>query len=249
MTASATHRHERPERRNALSEAHMQELLAAFRELGEAPDTRAVVLGANGPVFSAGHDFGDMAERDLAGMRKLLATARSSCVRSRSCRCRSSHACMRSRPPAGCQLVASCDLAVARRHGGVRDAGRQGRLVLPYARGGGGPRRGPQARARDAAHRRRDRCEDGARVGSRESRRPRCQGRRRAESLARAASRGSLASKALGKRTIYDTIDLDVDAAYAIASEAMATSAVTEDGREGCAPSWKSGRGVYPPRR
>src|SRR6185503_18429480 len=63
----------RPERRNALSEAHMQELLAAFRELGDAPDTRAVILGANGPVFSAGHDFGDMAERDLAGMRKLVA--------------------------------------------------------------------------------------------------------------------------------------------------------------------------------
>jgi glucan phosphorylase len=53
-----------------------------------------------------------------------------------------------------------------------------------------------------------------------------------AEALARAASRGSLASKALGKRTFYETLDLDVDAAYAVACEAMASSAVTDDGRE-----------------
>src|SRR5436190_19308494 len=63
----------RPERRNALSEAHMRELIAALSAAGDAPDTRAVVLAAAGPVFSAGHDFGDMVERDLDGMRRLLA--------------------------------------------------------------------------------------------------------------------------------------------------------------------------------
>ena len=64
----------RPERRNALSEAHMRELIDALSSAGAAPDTRAVVLAAAGPVFSAGHDFADMAERDLDGMRRLLAT-------------------------------------------------------------------------------------------------------------------------------------------------------------------------------
>src|SRR5581483_10970903 len=63
----------RPDRRNALSEAHMKELITAFRRSGDAPDTRAIILAANGPVFSAGHDFADMAERDLDGMRRLLA--------------------------------------------------------------------------------------------------------------------------------------------------------------------------------
>jgi len=43
--------------------------------------------------------------------------------------------------------------------------------------------------------------------------------------------------------------DLDVDAAYAIACEAMATSAVTEDGREGMRAFLEKRRGVYPPRR
>src|SRR5438093_7812832 len=62
----------RPERRNALSEEHMRELIAALHELADQPETRAIILAANGPVFSAGHDFADMAERDLDGMRRLL---------------------------------------------------------------------------------------------------------------------------------------------------------------------------------
>src|SRR5438093_6148961 len=64
----------RPERRNALSEAHMRELIAALRAAGDDRETRAVILAAAGPVFSAGHDFADMAERDLDGMRRLLGT-------------------------------------------------------------------------------------------------------------------------------------------------------------------------------
>src|SRR5262250_2802956 len=62
----------RPERRNALSEAHMGELIAALRAAGDDPEVRAVILAANGPAFSAGHDFADMAERDEAGMRRML---------------------------------------------------------------------------------------------------------------------------------------------------------------------------------
>src|SRR5882672_7955598 len=64
----------RPERRNTLSEAHMTELLGALRDVSDARDTRAIIFAAAGPVFSAGHDFGDMAERDLDGMRRLLTT-------------------------------------------------------------------------------------------------------------------------------------------------------------------------------
>jgi len=62
----------RPERRNALSEAHLRELLHAFRAIG-AGKARGAILAAEGPVFSAGHDFADMQGRDLASMRRLLA--------------------------------------------------------------------------------------------------------------------------------------------------------------------------------
>ncbi len=62
-----------PQRRNALSLKHMLELTAAFREVGESA-ARGVTLAANGPAFSAGHDFGDMVGRDLMAMRELLQT-------------------------------------------------------------------------------------------------------------------------------------------------------------------------------
>src|SRR3954468_2274469 len=61
----------RPERRNALSEPHLRELLDAFEEAGRSHAT-GIVLGGNGPAFSAGHDFADVAARDLAGVRELL---------------------------------------------------------------------------------------------------------------------------------------------------------------------------------
>jgi len=56
-----------PQRRNALSLVHLRELLAAFRAVGDS-DATGVVLAANGPVFSAGHDFADMAGASQAGL-------------------------------------------------------------------------------------------------------------------------------------------------------------------------------------
>jgi enoyl-CoA hydratase/carnithine racemase len=69
------------------------------------------------------------------------------------------------------------------------------------------------------------------------------------ERLARAASRGSRESKALGKRVLYDTLELDVDAAYAGAIEAMASSAFTADGREAMHAFLEKRRPEFPPRR
>src|SRR5437016_12820308 len=113
----------RAERRNALSEAHMRELVAALGAASAEPDTRAIVLAANGPVFSAGHDFADMVERDLDGMRRLLAT------------CTELMLTLQRLPQpvlarvhglataAGCQLVATCDLAVASTEAGSATSG------------------------------------------------------------------------------------------------------------------------------
>src|SRR3954471_24610959 len=101
-----------PQKRNALSLVHMRELLRAFQEAGDS-DALGVILAANGPVFSAGHDFADMAGSDLAEMRRLLWT------------CTELMDTMQAIPQvviarvhalataAGCQLVATADLAVA----------------------------------------------------------------------------------------------------------------------------------------
>src|SRR5437763_733782 len=101
-----------PKRRNALSVKHMLELTDAFREVGESR-ARGVFLAANGPVFSAGHDFADTVGQDLVAMRKLLKV------------CTTLMNTIQEIPQpvlarvqglataAGCQLVATCDLAVA----------------------------------------------------------------------------------------------------------------------------------------
>src|SRR5262245_43333639 len=103
----------RPERRNALSEAHMRELIGAFREASDDPDTRAIVLAATGPVFSSGHDFADMVERDLDGMRRLLATCTELMLSVQRVPQPVVARVQGTATAAGCQLVASCDLAVA----------------------------------------------------------------------------------------------------------------------------------------
>src|ERR1019366_369545 len=53
----------RPASRNSLSEGLIAELHAALAEIGEDTRVRAVVIAANGPAFSAGHDIKDLTAR------------------------------------------------------------------------------------------------------------------------------------------------------------------------------------------
>ena len=80
---------------------------------------------------------------------------------------------------AGCQLVATCDLAVGGAVGVVRHPRRQGWAVLPHAARRRGPQHRPQAGARDGAHRRSDRRLDRRRVGPDQSSGARRRTRRR----------------------------------------------------------------------
>ena len=104
---------DRPERRNALSEGVLSRLESALEAIAEDASARVVVIAANGPVFSAGHDLSEMVGRSEAEYVELF--ERCSRVMQR----------LRGLPQpviarvqghalaAGCQLVASCDLAVA----------------------------------------------------------------------------------------------------------------------------------------
>ena len=53
----------RPDARNSLSEGLIAELHAALAEIGDDADVRAVVIAANGPAFSAGHDMKELTAR------------------------------------------------------------------------------------------------------------------------------------------------------------------------------------------
>src|SRR5919201_55219 len=102
-----------PERRNALSRAMLTALGEALDEIGRDPAVRAVVLRANGPVWSSGHDLREVVGGDEAANTALFAL------------CTEVMEAIRKLPQpviaevhalataAGCQLVASCDLVVA----------------------------------------------------------------------------------------------------------------------------------------
>jgi enoyl-CoA hydratase/carnithine racemase len=106
-------------RRNALSEAMLGELGAAFIAAGQDPGVRVIILAATGPAFCAGHDLKEMTagRAGPAGGKAYFARIMAMCsgVMQAIVHC--------PKPviaevagiatAAGCQLVASCDLAIA----------------------------------------------------------------------------------------------------------------------------------------
>ncbi len=109
----------RPEARNSLSEALLTALEAALDSIGNDKRVRAVVLAANGPAFSAGHDLKELsarradADRGRGYFKFIMETC--SAVMQRIVRLPQPviAAVQGTATAAGCQLVASCDLALA----------------------------------------------------------------------------------------------------------------------------------------
>lgn len=109
----------RPRQRNSLSEGLIAALQAALDDLSMRPDVRAIVLAANGPVFSAGHDLKEMNARraDADRGKAYFAELMGACARMMQTVVMSPKPVIAAvegvATAAGCQLVASCDLAVA----------------------------------------------------------------------------------------------------------------------------------------
>jgi enoyl-CoA hydratase/carnithine racemase len=103
----------RPGRRNALSLDLMRELTAALEAICVDPDVRVVILRANGPAFSAGHDLSELRGREEADYREIF----DACVRLMETVQRIPQPVIAEvagvATAAGCQLVATCDLAIA----------------------------------------------------------------------------------------------------------------------------------------
>lgn len=103
----------RPERRNALSRSLIAELDRAFRESADDPDVRAIVLAAEGTVFSSGHDLGEVRGMSDGEAGKLFAECAAMMQRVRALPQPVIARVQGLATAAGCQLVATCDLAVA----------------------------------------------------------------------------------------------------------------------------------------
>jgi enoyl-CoA hydratase/carnithine racemase len=225
---------DRPDKRNALALDVMRDLTEAVAAVGRS-DALVVVLAANGPVFSAGHNFGDMAGAELSAARHLFAV----CTEMMDTIQRIAqpviarvHALATA---AGCQLVASCDLAVAAESAGFALPGGKGGLfchtpLVAVARNIGRKRALEMALSGDPIDAR-----TAAQWGLVNRVVPDDQLDEAVLDLARRVSRGSPESKAMGKRGFYAQVDMDQPEAYSYAVELMAASAMTADAQEGIA--------------
>jgi enoyl-CoA hydratase/carnithine racemase len=222
----------RPDRRNALSETHLRELVDAVGAVAAEPDVRAIVVAASGPVFSAGHDLADVVDRDVPALERLLDTCALLMRTLRTIPMPVVAAVQGVATAAGCQLVASCDLAVA---------ADTARFATPGGKGGWFCLTPMVAVERVLAPKRAlEMLFTGDDIDAATALAWGLVNRvvpaecvlDEAKALARRASRGSAAAKALGKRLFYDTVERDVEDAYARAVPAMAASALEPDARE-----------------
>lgn len=221
----------RPEKRNALSLDLMLELTAAFREAGDG-DGLGVVLAANGPVFSSGHNLGELAGADLAQIRRLFQV------------CTELMDTVQAIPQpvvakvhalataAGCQLVATCDLAVASDEAGFAiPGGKTGFFchtpLVAVGRNVGRKRALEMALSGDVID-----AHTAAEWGLVNRVVPAEQLDEATHELVTRVTRGSALSKGMGKHGFYAQIDLDQEKAYAFAIELMSSAATIDDAQE-----------------
>src|SRR5437899_12497597 len=119
----------RPQARNSLSEGLIAELHAVLNDIHDDKSVRAVVIAANGPAFSAGHDMKELTARrtDADRGRAYFAEIMNACSAMMQAIVHLPKPVVAAvqgiATAAGCQLVASCDLAVASEAAGFATPG------------------------------------------------------------------------------------------------------------------------------
>jgi enoyl-CoA hydratase/carnithine racemase len=235
----------RPERRNALSLALMHELIDCLSEIGGRRDLRAVILAANGKAFCSGHDLAEMVGRELSEYQTIFEVCTQLMEKVQSIPQPVIAEVQGIATAAGCQLVATCDLAIASEDAAFATPGVKIGLfcttpMVALSRAIGRKRALEMLLTGELIDARR--AEDWGLVN-----RVVAAGQLRAETL-KLASRIAEASEpviALGKQAYYTQIDLEQPQAYAYAKEAMSSNALAEDAQEGIsaflgkrAPRW-----------
>jgi enoyl-CoA hydratase/carnithine racemase len=236
----------RPEQRNALSRALMQDLTSALAAVGEDPEVRVVVLAGRGPAFSAGHDLAELVGLELEEYREVFEL----CSRLMNA--------IHDLPQpviarvhgvataAGCQLVAACDLVVA---------SSEARFATPGVKIGlfcttpmvevtrtVGRKRALEMLLTGAAIDAETAADWGLvnRVVAPDELEP------ATDELAQRIAAASPLTVGIGKRAFYRQIDLGLDAAYEICQDVMSENATADDAQEGMSaflekrrPTWR----------
>src|ERR1039457_618096 len=103
----------RPERRNALSLSLMLDLIRCLDDFGSDSGIRAIILAAAGKVFSSGHDLSEMVGRTVNDYRRIFDVCSELMQKIQSIPQPVIAQVQGIATAAGCQLAATCDLAIA----------------------------------------------------------------------------------------------------------------------------------------
>ena len=224
----------RPQRRNALSLGLMRELLDCLDRVAARPrEVRAVVLAAAGEVYSSGHDLRELSGGEEADYRELFTVCSALMQRLQTIPQPVIAAVQGLATAAGCQLVCSCDLAVASERAAFATPGVKIGLfcstpMVALTRAVGRKRAMEMlltGRVIDAA--------TAAAWGIVNHVVPHGTLAAEAHRLAGEIAAASAATVAIGKRAFYSQIDLDQVAAYEYASQVMTQNAKAADAQEG----------------
>jgi len=229
----------RPKARNTLSAAVIAALHAELSRLADDRRVRAVVLAANGPAFSAGHDLKEITAHraDADGGRAYMRALMASCSAVMLAILRLPQpviaAVETTATAAGCQLVATCDLAVAATSAEFCTPGVNIGLFCSTPM---------VALSRNVARKHAmDMLLTGDMISAAEACRiglvnrvvERGAARDEALQLARKIAAKSAAVVKLGKEAFYRQIEMGVADAYAYASEVMVENMMAHDADEG----------------
>ena len=222
-----------PDRRNALSSVMLAELKAALDRIKEDSTVRVVILRSQGPVFSSGHDLRELVNGDAESYSGIFAA------------CTSVMEAIRLLPQpviaevqglataAGCQLVATCDLAIASDTASFATPGVQIGLFcttpgVAVSRAVGGKKAmemlltGAPVPAREAVE-----------FGLINRAVPAERLEEEVMTLARQISAASAYSVALGKAAFHRQREMDIPAAYGMAEKVMVENLLAADAKEG----------------
>ena len=224
----------RPDARNALSVALMSALLEALARAGNDAQTRVVVIAGAGPAFCAGHDLRELRadprretyERVFAQCSELMLAI----VRLPKPVIAEIHGVATA---AGCQLVATCDLAVAAAEARFATPGVNIGLFCSTPMVALTRAVGRKAAMEMLLTGKLIEAETAQAIGLVNRVAPRAGLREAVDNLAREIAGKSALTVKIGKEAFYRQAELDLAAAYRYAAEVMTTNMLARDAGEG----------------
>ena len=235
-----------PRRRNALSVALMQALGARLDAIDGDTAVRVVIIGADGPVYSSGHDLNELLQGDADDNAALFATYTAVLEKIRMLPQPVIARVQGLATAAGCQLVASCDLVVASEEARFATPGVSNGLFCTTP-GVALARAVPPKKAMEMLL-------TGIPISAAEALQfglvsrvvPAGELEERTMELARHVAKASSYTLGIGKRAFYRQIGLDYGPAYQLAERVMTENMQAHDAREGIdafltkrAPVWQ----------